>query len=97
MSSIARSRLSKQSRVFCGHCNQYLSRTTFWKHRRLYYDVHSERWTNENLGNYVVEEAKRRKRDFYESSDRRSDSSGGEDIETVASSEGVYRYFWNGR
>ena len=43
----------------------------------------------------MVEEAKRRKLDFYESSDHRSDSSGEEDLETVAASEGMYRYFFD--
>ena len=62
MSSTVRSRLSKQSRFFCGHCKEYLSRAAFWKHRRLYYDVHSERWTIKDADQHLEQEAKRPKR-----------------------------------
>ena len=44
MCSRKRSRLRKQNRIFCGHCKEYLSKETFWKHRRAYYDVQNERW-----------------------------------------------------
>jgi len=40
--------LRKQSRLLCAHCNEYLSRTAFWKHRQLYYDVHYECWTRKD-------------------------------------------------
>ena len=31
-------------RYYCEHCNQYLSKTLFFKHKRLYYDRLSKKW-----------------------------------------------------
>ena len=67
MSSRSRSRLSlrKQNRFFCGHCNEYLLRATFWRHRKAYYDVQNERWMtrddaeSDEIGNGNEREAKR--------------------------------------
>ena len=44
MFSRKRSRSRKQNKIFCSHCNEYLSKSAFWKHRRSYYDVQNERW-----------------------------------------------------
>ena len=96
MSSAVRSRLNKQSRVFCGHCNEYLSRATFWRHRRLYYDVHSERWTAEakDYAQQLKQNAKRPKcaSELSEetSTKLRSDSSGNEDVEATIPDKGIY-------
>ena len=49
-------RLRKQSRLFCGHCDEYLSRTAFWKHRKLYYDLHNECWTRKDDAEEFKEE-----------------------------------------
>ena len=57
------SRLRKESRVFCEHCNEYLSRSAFWKHRKRYYDVHNERWTNKGEAERLGQEEKRAKHD----------------------------------
>ena len=55
------SRLRKQTRLFCGHCNQYLSRAAFWKHRRAYYDVQKERWMTKDGAEDLEDEAKKPK------------------------------------
>ena len=96
MSSAVRSRLNKQSRVFCGHCNEYLSRATFWRHRRLYYDVHSERWTAEakDYAQQLKQNAKRPKcaSELSEQTSTKlwSDSSGNEDVEATIPDKGIY-------
>lgn len=85
MSSRSQSRLRKQSRLWCGHCNEYLSRAAFWKHRKAYYDVNSERWTTTKDDAAASEqEAKRGKYDpEFLQEPNLSDSSGDEDIETA--------------
>ena len=92
MSSRGQSRLRKQSRLWCGHCNGYLSRAAFWKHRKAYYDVHSERWTTtkDDAENIFEQEAKRGKYDpeFHEEPNL-SDSSGDEDLERAISNRGM--------
>ena len=82
MSSRSQSRLRKQSRLWCGHCNEYLSRAAFWKHRKAYYDVNSERWTTTKDDAATSEqEAKRGKYDpEFLQEPNLSDSSGDEDI-----------------
>ena len=86
------SRLRKQSRQFCGHCNEYLSRTAFWKHRKAYYDVQSERWTSKDDAEHLEHEAKRARYDpdhLQEFQDMRpSESSGDEDLDAAISSQG---------
>ena len=96
MSSAVRSRVNNQSRVFFAHCNEYLSRATFWRHRRLYYDVHSERWTAEakDYAQQLKQNAKRPKcaSELSEetSTKLRSDSSGDEDLEAAIPDKGIY-------
>ena len=96
MSSAVRSRVNNQSRVFCGHCNEYLSRATFWRHRRLHYDVHSERWTTKakDYAQQLKQKAKRPKcaSELSEetSTKLRSDSSGDEDLEAAIPDKGIY-------
>ena len=53
--------LRKESRVFCEHCKEYLSRSAFWKHRKRYYDVHNEWWTTKGEAERVGQEEKRAK------------------------------------
>lgn len=92
MSSRSQSRLRKQSRLWCGHCNEYLSRAAFWKQRKAYYDVNSERWTTTKDDAATSEqEAKRGKYDpEFLQEPNLSDSSGDEDIETsVLSNPGM--------
>lgn len=90
MSSRSQSRLRKQSRLWCGHCNEYLSRAAFWKHRKAHCNVHSERWTTiKDDAENVEQEAKRGKYDpeFHGEPDL-SDSSGDEDLETAIFNRG---------
>lgn len=93
------SRLRKQSRLFCGHCKEYLLRATFWRHRRRYYNVQSESWTT---GDDFEQEQmpKRAKPDHTDHVSREdkmannawpSDSSGDEDCEPDIFIEGMVR------
>ena len=85
MSLRSQSRLRKQSRLWCGHCNGYLSRAAFWKHRKAYYDVHSGRWTTtkDDAAN-SEQEAKSVKYDpQFHQEPNLSDFSGDEDLETA--------------
>jgi len=36
-------------RYFCGHCHQNLSKTVFYKHRRLYFNSRSKEWSEERM------------------------------------------------
>ena len=36
-------------RYFCGHCDQSLSKTVFYQHRRLYYNAESKKWCKGRL------------------------------------------------
>ena len=58
--------MRKQSRLFCGHCNEYLSRAAFWKHRRAYYDVQNERWLTQDIPGSNEQTTKRAR---YQSND----------------------------
>ena len=87
--------MRKQNRLFCDHCGEYLSRVAFWKHRRLYCDVHSERWTTKNDLDHFEHEAKRSKpdpefRDEANTNEWPSDSSGNEDLKEFISNQGMY-------
>ena len=66
MFSRSRSHLRKQSRLFCGHCNEYLSRAAFWKLRRAYYDVQNERRVTQDIPEPNEQTTKRAR---YQSSD----------------------------
>lgn len=84
--------MRKQSRLWCGHCNGYLSRAAFWKHRKAYYDVHSERWTTtkDDAAN-SKQEARRGKYDLeFHQELNLSDSSGDKKLEmAVLSNPGM--------
>jgi len=84
------SRLRKQTRLWCGHCNEYLSRAAFWKQRKAYYDVHSERWSTKDAKKHAKKarydhDCADQMNDFREP----SESSGDEDFEAAISSEGM--------
>lgn len=74
------SRLRKQTRLLCGHCNEYLSRAAFWKHRRAYYDVDKERWMTKDGAEHLKHEAKKAKDHEFSEVMWSSDSSGDEDL-----------------
>ena len=42
--------------IFCPHCNSMLPKSTYYRHRRLYYNVTSQRWNSANGGNFNGEE-----------------------------------------
>lgn len=86
------SRLRKQSRLLCGHCDEYLSKAAFWKHCKAYYDVHRERWITKTDVEHLEHRAKRLKPcQDYESRGEMwaSGSSGDEDLEAVKSTQGM--------
>ena len=34
---------------FCGHCEKYLSKSVYYRHRRLYYNKLTEQWSSTRL------------------------------------------------
>ena len=40
---------STTKRYFCDHCEQELSKTSYFKHKRLFYDRTSESWQKERV------------------------------------------------
>lgn len=36
-------------RYFCGHCEQQLSKTSYFKHKRLFYDRKSGSWKKKRI------------------------------------------------
>lgn len=43
-----------RKRLFCGHCNEYLSKTHFYAHKRLYYDSILRKWSSERVVHPLV-------------------------------------------
>lgn len=43
---------------FCGHCNRYLNKTLFYRHKQLYYDTLARTWNSERVIHPVVVEDK---------------------------------------
>ena len=41
--------MSESKKYLCGHRDQLLGRSTFYSHRRLYYDVKSRQWSRTKL------------------------------------------------
>lgn len=94
-------RLRKQSRLLCGHCNEYLSRTAFWKHRQLYYDVQNECWTRKDDAEEIKQDMETALRSASPAGFAAentnlfsSDSSGEDDLESAVACEGMYGYDW---
>ena len=44
----------KRAKYYCDHCCDYLSKTTYYEHRRVYYDKKLKKWTKKKV--YQVEE-----------------------------------------
>ena len=40
---------NKVDRYFCGHCEQVLTKTLFFKHKRMYYDRAKSVWRKERV------------------------------------------------
>jgi len=53
--------LTKANQPVVWHCNEYLSRAAFWKHRRAYYDVDKERWMTKDGAEHLEHETKKPK------------------------------------
>ena len=50
-------------KYYCGHCETYVSKTLYFKHKRMYYERHSKTWkstrvlpTNHDFEDYVLSE-----------------------------------------
>lgn len=42
--------LSKK-RVLCNHCQDYVSKRTYYDHKRLYFDTRSQKWSDKRVFN----------------------------------------------
>lgn len=42
--SIARASNTRKGRYYCGHCEEKISKTLYFRHKRLYYNPDSEEW-----------------------------------------------------
>lgn len=40
---------NKGKKRFCGHCEQEVSRRTFYKHKRLFYDNNAKKWSDKRV------------------------------------------------
>lgn len=40
---------SPRSKYFCGHCNRKLTKTLYFKHKKLYYDIRAKSWNKERV------------------------------------------------
>lgn len=49
MSSQSASSHDQVSTYFCGHCNKQLSKTLYFKHKKLFYDTRGKCWQSERL------------------------------------------------
>ena len=36
-------------RLYCGHCKEFVCKTTYHQHKRLYYDKSNKRWSSEQV------------------------------------------------
>ena len=39
----------RRKRYYCGHCKDYVSKTLFYQHKRLYFDRKAKKWSKERL------------------------------------------------
>ena len=37
--------------VLCSHCDEYVSKRTYYRHKRLYFDTQSRKWCKERVFN----------------------------------------------
>ena len=45
----ARMATVSQSNKFCPHCEKHVSKTTFFSHKRLYFDIISRKWSKSRV------------------------------------------------
>ncbi len=43
---------SRTPKYWCGHCDKVLSKTTFYQHKKLYYDSTKSVWSKERIRLY---------------------------------------------
>ena len=41
--------MSSTKKYFCGHCKDAVSKTLFFKHKKLYYDRKTKEWKSQRL------------------------------------------------
>jgi len=41
----------RSKRHYCGHCNEYLNKTVYYQHKRIYYDKSEKRWSSQQVFN----------------------------------------------
>ena len=39
----------EKKRVYCEHCNEYISRSLYYLHRRQYYDPKQRKWSSDRI------------------------------------------------
>lgn len=44
----------RRGRYFCGHCKTHLSKTVFFRHKRLFYDRKAKRWSRRRVVDEVL-------------------------------------------
>ena len=42
--------------VLCGHCDEYVSKRTYYQHRRLYFNVASRKWSKNRVFNLIPDD-----------------------------------------
>ena len=45
---------NSQGRYYCGHCDAVLSKTLFFRHKRLFYDRKAKRWSRRRVVDEVL-------------------------------------------
>lgn len=69
-------RTGGSKRLFCGHCQDYVSKTVYHQHRRLYFDAVSKKWSSTRVY-------------FSEECEMESFSPGAHNDSTIPSSENI--------
>jgi hypothetical protein len=46
---MATSTVKERKRLYCGHCEDYVSKTLYYKHKQIYYDDRSKKWSKERV------------------------------------------------
>ena len=45
MRTMERAPAVKRRRIYCGHCEEYLAKSAFYRHKGKYFDADSKTWT----------------------------------------------------
>ena len=41
--------VKERKRLYCGHCEDYVSKTLYYKHKQIYYDDGNKKWSKERV------------------------------------------------